>query len=93
MEGTRPQGPGEAVQMRVQLTVTIPARTEAVIQCQASGLIPTDSYFLKPLRPEGAPVVPDCCCINESGDETVRVRIANTSTSPEVIGVLESGIQ
>ncbi|KAK3877481.1 hypothetical protein Pcinc_017807 [Petrolisthes cinctipes] len=95
----RAKGTTEAAIVKLKHAVTLPPRTEAMVNCIVSGLIPSESYLVEPLRPEGATVVPARCCITGTEDGCVYVRVVNTADTQEtlhkgeVLGKMEPGIR
>lgn len=81
----RPRTPTGAVVMKMKHTVSVPPRNEAMINCVASGLVPSGTYLVEPLRPEEALVIPARCCITRSADGSVCVRVVNTADERETL--------
>ncbi|KAK3883777.1 hypothetical protein Pcinc_011902 [Petrolisthes cinctipes] len=95
----RAKGTTEAAIVKLKHAITLPPRTEAMVNCIVSGLILSESYLVEPLRPEGATVVPARCCITGTEDGCVYVRVVNTADTQEtlhkgeVLGKMEPGIR
>ena len=88
-----------SLSVKVEHSVVIPACSEMFVACTVDGQVNNHHYLLCPKRPDDSPVSPPHCFVCTKGEKKLYVRVANVSSTQEVldcgevIAELESGAQ
>ena len=84
---SRPEGTAstQRVDLKLRRDVTVPPATEALVPVKRGGLRPGEEYLLEPVGGEDSPVCAASCMVRPTTDDTLWVKVANVSSTDEVL--------
>ena len=87
LSSSRPQGtrPAHQVDLKLRRDVTVPPASEALVPVKRGELRPGEEYLLEPVGGDDSPVCASSCVLRPNADDTLWVKVANVSSTEEVL--------